>query len=235
MSCPRTVNTEIAFPNYCCLCCLQKHGSIKKKWGGSIVKKVSSQNKHYVYMSRGLTRHIRQSEECAAYYSSNGLSWNRDFNLKSSMLISGPTTHQQQHQPSSFGLVVTTGNAPVVARHSQSSSSTYRSSSSNSRSQPIQNVVPNMLQAPVNRSTIQEYFREQSSTLESLSNNNNRHGTDPDNTTVHNDTNDANEFPMHFDTTDDRPHQTNFSSTHFNDLEKKKESPSQCRLPGLHS
>jgi hypothetical protein len=198
------------------------------------VKKVSSQNKHYVYMSRGLTRHIRQSEECAAYYSSNGLSWNRDFNLKSSMLISGPTTHQQQHQPSSFGLVVTTGNAPVVARHSQSSSSTYRSSSSNSRSQPIQNVVPNMLQAPVNRSTIQEYFREQSSTLESLSNNNNRHGTDPDNTTVHNDTNDASEFPMHFDTTDDRPHQTNFSSTHFNDLEKKRKSiPVQTPRPSL--
>jgi len=153
MSCPRTVNTEIAFPNYCCLCCLQKHGSIKKKWGGSIVKKVSSQNKHYVYMSRGLTRHIRQSEECAAYYSSNGLSWLHDFKHKSSMLISGPTTHQQQHQPSSFGLLMT-GNAPVVARHSQSSSTTYRSSSSNSRSQPIQNVVPNMLQAPVNRQAL---------------------------------------------------------------------------------
>ena len=199
MSCPRTVNTEIAFPNYCCLCCLQKHGSIQKKWGGSIVKKVSSQNKHYVYKCRGLTRHLRQSEECAAYYSSNGLSWNRDFNLKSSMLISGPTTHQQQHQPSSFGRVVTTGNAPVVSRR-----------------------------------TIQEYFCEQSSTLESLSNNNNRHGTDPDNTTVHNDTNNANEFPMHFDTTDDRLHQTNFSSTHFNDLEKKRKSiPVQTPRPSL--
>ena len=199
----RPVNTIVAKPNYCCLCCLQKHGSIKKKWKGSIVKIVSSQNKHYVYKCPGLTRHLRQSVVCAAYYSSNGLSWNRDFNFKSSMLISGPTTHQQQHQPSSFGLVMTAGNAPVVARHSQSSSSTYRSSSSNSQSQPIQNVVPNMLQAPVNRSTIQEYFREQSSTLESLSNNNNRHGTDPDNTTTaHNNNNDDNEFQMHFDTTD---------------------------------
>ena len=231
MSRRTTVKTKVAYPNYCCLCCLEKHGSIQQKWPGFIVKQVSGRNKQYIYQSRGLTRHILNSQECSAYYSSKRLTWLRTIHLKSSMLISGPTTHQLQHQPSSFGLV-TTGNAPVVAHNSQSSSSTYRSSTSNSQSQPIHSVVPNMLQAPVNRSTIQEYFREQSSTLESLSNINNRNGTNTDNTTVHNDTNDDNEFPMHLDTTDDTPHQTIFSSTHFNDLEKKG-SPSQCTLRDL--
>lgn len=98
-------------------------------------------------------------------------------NLSSSML-GNPKTHQTLHSPSSFGLSAT-GNAPVVARHPQVPSSTnngtptpskpitqsphYRSSSSNRRSQQIQRVIPNMLQAPIDRSVIQDYFSAQSS------------------------------------------------------------------------
>ena len=81
-------------------------------------------------------------------------------------MLGGPTTQQQLHQPSAFGLSMTR-NAPLVTRRTQLPSSTtnstispsvsitqsprYRSSSSNPQSQQIQRVVPNMLQAPVDR------------------------------------------------------------------------------------
>ena len=79
-----------------------------------------------------------------------------------------------------------------------------------------------MLQAPIDRSVIQDCFRAQYATVESHSNNNNLHSNEPDNTTVQNDNNNDNDFPMQFDTTEDRPPQLDISSTHFKDLKKKK-------------
>ena len=151
-------------------------------------------------------------------------------------MLVGPTNHQQLHQPSVFGLSMT-GNAPVVACRSQLPPSTtnpttspslptiqspyYHSSSSNPQSQQIQIDLPNMLQAPVDRPIIQEYFRAQSSILESQSNNNKHHSNyEHVATPVHNDTNKGNEIPMLFDTTKDKPPQTDFSSTYFNDMKK---------------
>ena len=90
-----------------------------------------------------------------------------------------------------------------------------------------------MLQDPVDRPVIQQYFRAQSSILESQSNNNHLHSNEGDDTTVFNDNNDDNDFPMQFDITEDRPPQPDFSSTHFNDL-GKKENPSRFRIPGLN-
>ena len=101
----------------------------------------------------------------------------------------------------------------------------YRSSSSNPQSQQIQRVVPNMLQAPFDRSVIHDVFRAQSSTLESQSNNNNLHSNEPDGTTVHNDNNDAYDFPMQFDTTEDRPPQPDFSLLILMIWERKKIHP----------
>ena len=124
------------------------------------------------------------------------------------MLSSGPTIHQQVHRPSAFGLS-TAGNAPRDRT----------STSSNPQSQQIQRVVPNMLQAPIDRSLIHNYLREQSLTAESHSNNNN---PSPNDTTVNSDNKDPNDLPMQFDTTEDRPPQPDISSTHFNDLEKEK-------------
>ena len=203
----------------------------------------------YVHKCIGLTKHIRQNQECSAYYSSNGLTQNRVINLSSSML-GNPKTHQTLHSPSSFGLSAT-GNAPVVARHPQVPSSTnngtptpsipitqsphYRSSSSNRHSQQIQRVIPNMLQAPIDRSVIQDYFSAQSSNVESQSNNDNLHLNQGDDTTLHTNINDDNDFPMQFDTTEDQPPaQPDFSSTHYNDLENKRKSiPVHTPRPGL--
>lgn len=172
-------------------------------------EQLSCRTTRYVHKCTGLTRHIRHSQECSAYYSSLGLTWNRDINLSSSRL-SGPTTHQQLHQPSAFGLSMT-GNAPVVARHSHLPSSNTNSTISPSvpistnhhvtapppqtpQSQLIQRVVPNMLQAPVDRPIIHEYFRSQSSILlESQSNNNNLQSNEGDDNTVHNDNNNDND------------------------------------------
>ena len=76
-----------------------------------------------------------------------------------------------------------------------------------------------MLQAPVDRPVIQEYFKEQSSILESQFNNNNPHSNDHDDTTVPIGNNNDNDFPMQFDTTTaDTPPQPDFSSTHFNEM-----------------
>ena len=156
-------------------------------------------------------------------------------------MIGGPSTHHHLHQPSAFGLLMTR-NAPVVAHHSLLPSSTTNStispsvpitqsprscsSYSNPQSQQIQRVVPNMLQAPIDRSVIEDYFRAQSTILEPQSNNNNLHSNEGGDTTVHNDNSDDNDFPMQFDTTEDRPPKPDFSSTHLNDLEKKKIHPS---------
>ena len=129
MSSCHTINTTVSIPNYCCLFCLQKHGSIQKLWVGYIVKKVSPPTTRPVHKCIELAKHLRKNHECSAYYSSNGIStWNRDINVSSSML-GGPTTHQLLHQPSSFGLSMT-GNAPVVACHSQLPSSTTNSTPS---------------------------------------------------------------------------------------------------------
>ena len=98
----RTANTTVATPKYCCLFCFQKHGTIQQTWGGFVVKQVARRSTKYVHKCMGLTRHLRQSNECSAYYSSNGLTWNRHINYKSSMLSSGPTIHQQVHWPSAF-------------------------------------------------------------------------------------------------------------------------------------
>ena len=49
-SSPRTVNTTVSTPNYCCLLCLQKHGSIQKKWGGSVVQQVSHRTTRTQYI-----------------------------------------------------------------------------------------------------------------------------------------------------------------------------------------
>ena len=117
MSRRQTVNTTGSTPNYCCLFCLQKHGTIQKTWGGYIVKKVLRQKTQYVHKCIGLTKHIKQNQECATFYSSKGLTRNRVINVSSSML-GNPITHQTLHNPSSFGLS-TTGNAPAVARHPQ--------------------------------------------------------------------------------------------------------------------
>ena len=130
----RTANTTVATPKYCCLFCFQKHGTIQQTWGGFVVKQVARRSTKYVHKCMGLTRHLRQSNKCSAYYSSNGLTWNRHINYKSSMLICGP--HQQVHRPSAFGLS-TAGNALCDRT----------STSSNPHSQQIQRVVPNMLQA----------------------------------------------------------------------------------------
>ena len=214
----RTANTTVATPKYCCLFCFQKHGTIKQTWGGYVVKQVARRSTQYVHKCIGLTRHLRQSNECSAYYSSHGLTWNRHINYKSSML-SGPIIHQQVHQPAAFGL--------TAAGNTQSN----RTTSSNPQSQHIQRVVPNMLQAPIDRSVIHNYLREQSLTAESHSNNNN---PSPNDTNVNSDNNDTNDLPMQFDTVEDRPPQPNISSTHLNNLEKKRKSiPVRTPSPGL--
>ena len=118
MSSRRTVNTTVSAPNYCCLFCLQKHGSIQKIWAGHVVKQVSYCTTRHVHKCIGLTKHLRKNHECSAYYSSNNHTWNRDINVSSSM-IGGPTTHQLLHQQSAFNLFMT-GNAPVVAHPSHS-------------------------------------------------------------------------------------------------------------------
>eukprot|EP00534_Pseudo-nitzschia_fraudulenta_P018240 CAMPEP_0201270684 /NCGR_PEP_ID=MMETSP0853-20130426/36347_1 /ASSEMBLY_ACC=CAM_ASM_000640 /TAXON_ID=183588 /ORGANISM="Pseudo-nitzschia fraudulenta, Strain WWA7" /LENGTH=80 /DNA_ID=CAMNT_0047577051 /DNA_START=661 /DNA_END=899 /DNA_ORIENTATION=- len=78
-----------------------------------------------------------------------------------------------------------------------------------------------MLQAPIDRSVMHNYLREHSFTAESHSNNNN---PSPNDTNVNSDNNDTNDLPMQFDTVEDRPPQHNISSTHLNDLEKKRKS-----------
>ena len=118
MSSRRTVNTTVSAPNYCCLFCLQKHGSIQKIWAGHVVKQVSYCTTRHVHKCIGLTKHLRQNQECAAYYSSNSLTWNRNINVSFSML-DGSTTHQQQYQPFAFGLSITGNASLVVACHSQ--------------------------------------------------------------------------------------------------------------------
>ena len=86
-----------------------------------------------------------------------------------------------------------------------------------------------MLQAPIDRSVIQDYFSAQSaqtSNVASQSNNDNVHVDEGNETTLHTNINDDNDFPMQFDTTEDSPPQPDLSSTHYNDLEKK-ENPFQ--------
>ena len=44
-------------------------------------EQLSCRTTRYVHKCTGLTRHIRHSQECSAYYSSLGLTWNRDINI----------------------------------------------------------------------------------------------------------------------------------------------------------